>query len=160
MAKSHYEILCIFHPLNPKPSHIAVECKRSRFASFQKLIHCLNTPKANPRSGDLEEINISRFSWRLQKIWGQDHLAKVLLGITNERHDAAGDALKSMKLWRLYNDLKTDPQRHREALVQLQILPIAFWSLIRSLGRIAMAFAYCFELQVYFEDQKFCSGSV
>jgi len=42
-------------------------------------------------------------------VWGQDHLASVLLGWPpSGPHDAAGDAVKSMRLFNLHARLSTD----------------------------------------------------
>ena len=51
-------------------------------------------------------------SW---SIFAQDHLAKTLLGWdTSRAHDAAGDAVKSMRLFRLAQQLREDPARWAE----------------------------------------------
>ncbi len=42
-------------------------------------------------------------SWSL---FGQDHVAKVLLGWTTEQHDAVRDAIKSMRLFNYYHQLQ------------------------------------------------------
>ena len=46
----------------------------------------------------------------------QDHLARALLGWDlEEAHDAVGDAIKSMRLWALFAELKEDPGQLRAA---------------------------------------------
>ncbi len=52
-------------------------------------------------------------------VFGQDHLAKVLLGwkTENSSHDAVGDAVKSIRLFNLYKSLQSDPQAWRRAQV-------------------------------------------
>lgn len=62
-------------------------------------------------------------------VFGQDHLAKVLLGwnTENSSHDAVGDAVKSIRLFNLYKNLQSDPQAWRRA--QVDRLPFhTFWS--------------------------------
>jgi RNA exonuclease 4 len=43
-------------------------------------------------------------------VFSQDHLATVLLGwdVQNSSHDAVGDAIKSIRLYNLYNTLQAD----------------------------------------------------
>ena len=55
-------------------------------------------------------------SW---SIFGQDHLARVLLGwdTSGETHDACLDAMKSMKLFNLYSRLQSNPAAWAEAQV-------------------------------------------
>ena len=57
-------------------------------------------------------------SW---SIFGQDHLSRVLLGwdTTGEPHDACMDALKSMKLFNLYN---TSLQHDADGLARAQVM--------------------------------------
>lgn len=64
--------------------------------------------------------------WLAQRAWGQDHIAKVLLGIEAGQHDAVGDACKSMKLWHLYQALQAEPEKHKKMLVSrdLQLRPL------------------------------------
>jgi RNA exonuclease 4 len=43
-------------------------------------------------------------------VFGQDHLAKVLLGWeTSDRHDAVGDALKSIRLFNYHRSMQNQP---------------------------------------------------
>ena len=53
----------------------------------------------------------------LQKVYGQDHIHRTLIGETGEQHDAVGDAIKSMRLLQLYNSLKDDPKKFEENMV-------------------------------------------
>lgn len=55
-------------------------------------------------------------SW---SIFGQDHLARVLLGweAVHEPHDACIDAVKSMKLFNLYSSLQNQPAAWKQAQV-------------------------------------------
>lgn len=55
--------------------------------------------------------------YKTWSIFGQDHLAKVLLGwnTENSSHDAVGDAVKSIRLFNLYKTLQSDPQAWRRA---------------------------------------------
>jgi hypothetical protein len=53
-------------------------------------------------------------------VFGQDHLAKVLLGWDGGHagHDAVGDAVKSMRLFNLYqHELQADPANWQQAQV-------------------------------------------
>jgi hypothetical protein len=50
-------------------------------------------------------------------VYGQDHIHRVLIGETEDQHDAVGDAIKSMRLLQLYNSLKETPERFDEAMV-------------------------------------------
>ena len=49
--------------------------------------------------------------YKTWSVYGQDQLAKVLLGwdTQNASHDAVGDAVKSIRLFNLYNTLKAGP---------------------------------------------------
>ena len=57
--------------------------------------------------------------YRTWSIFGQDHLAKVLLGwdTSGASHDAVGDALKSIRLFNLYGQLQAQPEAWRSAQV-------------------------------------------
>ena len=54
---------------------------------------------------------------------GQDHLYRCLIGEVGEQHDAVGDAMKSMHLYHLYQDLEGNVERHRQALVSVLAMP-------------------------------------
>ena len=61
-------------------------------------------------------------------VYGQDHLAKVLLGwdLDNMQHSASFDAVKSMRLFNLYNQLQQDPQQWQQAQQNLIDAPPSF----------------------------------
>ena len=52
-------------------------------------------------------------------VFGQDHLAKVLLGwdTAGASHDAVGDAIKSIRLFNVYSRLQADPEEWQRAQV-------------------------------------------
>ena len=60
--------------------------------------------------------------YKTWSIFGQDHLAKVLLGwdTAGASHDAVGDALKSIRLFNLYGQLQAQPEAWRGA----QVVPL------------------------------------
>ena len=62
--------------------------------------------------------------------FGQDFLAKHLLGWPTDgaSHDAVGDAIKSLRLYRLHQQLSAD----RDRLAQTQARPIAWHSTSRA----------------------------
>ncbi len=53
-------------------------------------------------------------------VFGQDHLAKVLLGwdSAGASHDAVGDAVKSIRLFNVYSRLQADPEEWQRAQVR------------------------------------------
>ncbi|KAK9908817.1 hypothetical protein WJX75_003286 [Coccomyxa subellipsoidea] len=66
--------------------------------------------------------------YKTWSVFGQDHLAKVLLGwdSQNASHDAVGDAIKSIRLFNLYNTLKADPkawQQAQETVMAAEVQP-------------------------------------
>ena len=48
-------------------------------------------------------------------VWGQDHLASVLLGWPTSQHDAATDAVKSIRLFNLHTAMTADPGARAQA---------------------------------------------
>ncbi len=73
----------------------------------------------------------------LQKVYGQDHIHRTLIGETGEQHDAVGDAIKSMRLLHLYNSLKDDPQKFDASMVSpapSSKIPSELWLLACKLG--------------------------
>ena len=64
----------------------------------------------------------------LQPVFGQDHIARTLLqwDTSGKSHDAAKDALKSMKLWHLHTELSKDTAKHKQAIVRCRLM-IASW---------------------------------
>lgn len=63
-------------------------------------------------------------------VFGQDHVAKLLLSWNvADGHDAVGDAMKSIALFKLYQRLKPDEKGWTEALVRCLVpsLPESFW---------------------------------
>ena len=82
---------------------------------------CLHTHAATQWLGLREGVDFSELidlaglyriwneRYKTYSVFGQDHLAKVLLGQelgAHIAHDAAGDALKSMKLYKLHREAK------------------------------------------------------
>lgn len=63
-------------------------------------------------------------SW---SIFGQDHLVKVLLGwdVENQGHNAALDAIKSMRLFNYRQILERDPSQWQQAQQALLSTPVA-----------------------------------
>lgn len=58
-------------------------------------------------------------SW---SVFGQDHVAKLLLNYnTTGSHDAVGDAIKSVRLFKLSEQLKQDPDAWDRAKVALSL---------------------------------------
>ena len=56
-------------------------------------------------------------------VFGQDHVAKVLLSWNvADGHDAVGDAMKSIALFKLYQRLKPDEKGWSEALARCLVL--------------------------------------
>lgn len=59
--------------------------------------------------------------YKTYSVFSQDHLARVLLGQdlgAHIAHDAAGDALKSMKLYKLHREAKPKPDAWGEIEVR------------------------------------------
>lgn len=55
-------------------------------------------------------------------VFGQDHVARVLLNYPDaQTHDAVGDALKSVRLFNLSNQLQKNPTAWRWAQVKLAL---------------------------------------
>ncbi|KAK9820244.1 hypothetical protein WJX72_007936 [[Myrmecia] bisecta] len=55
--------------------------------------------------------------YKTWSVFSQDHLARVLLGwdTNGASHDAVGDAIKSMRLFTLYNQLQAHPESWKQA---------------------------------------------
>ena len=73
--------------------------------------------------------------FKTASVYSQDHLAKVLLGwnAQNAPHDAVGDAIKSIRLFNLYNTLQAQPDAWQKAqasphdsaiTASMEILPV------------------------------------
>lgn len=56
-------------------------------------------------------------------VFGQDHLARVLLGwdSAGASHDAVGDAIKSVRLFNLYSQLQGDPTSWQKAQARTRL---------------------------------------
>ncbi|KAL4445396.1 hypothetical protein ABPG77_011221 [Micractinium sp. CCAP 211/92] len=65
--------------------------------------------------------------YKSYSVFGQDHLAKVLLNwdTTVGGHDAVGDALKSIRLFKLYQQLQASPAQWAAAQAALLATPPA-----------------------------------
>ena len=62
--------------------------------------------------------NVKYNSW---SVFGQDHVAKVLLNFPmGETHDAIGDAVKSIRLFNLSQQLQQNPAAWQQTQVSLQ----------------------------------------
>jgi RNA exonuclease 4 len=64
----------------------------------------------------------SLHSW---SVFSQDHCAKHLLGwdVDNTAHDAAGDAVKSIRLFNYWQQLQSDPDAWQRAQQELLAAP-------------------------------------
>ena len=66
-------------------------------------------------AGIFRTWNTKYNSW---SVFGQDHVANVLLNYpAKERHDAVGDAIKSVRLFNLSQQLQKDPAAWQQAQV-------------------------------------------
>jgi len=60
-------------------------------------------------------------SW---SVFSQDHLVRCLLGTeVNNTHDAAGDCVKSVRLFRLFYEMKDSPETLAAARSKLLAIP-------------------------------------
>lgn len=89
-----------------------------RFLLNLTIFTCACSQSLVDLSGVYRVWNSKYKTW---SVFGQDHLAKVLLGwdSQNASHDAVGDAIKSIRLFNLYNTLKAYPKAWQQAQVSL-----------------------------------------
>ena len=68
-------------------------------------------------------------SW---SVFGQDHVARILLNYPiSDTHDAVGDAIKSVRLFSLSQQLQQDPAAWEQAKVRLQAVHLYLCGTVR-----------------------------
>lgn len=79
---------------------------------------CVEVQGLQDLAGIYRTWNPQYKSW---SVFGQDHVARVLLNYPiSESHDAVGDAVKSVRLFNLSQQLQQDPTAWEQAKVRLQ----------------------------------------
>ena len=78
--------------------------------------HCVSVQALLDLAGIYRTWNPRFKSW---SVFGQDHVAKLLLNQdVSGSHDAVGDAIKSIRLFKLSQQLKKDPKNWEQAQVR------------------------------------------